>query len=76
MSESRRFPPPWRVEEHNKAVFIVKDANGLSLAYCYYFEEGRRAAMPESLSREEALKVANWIAKSPSLRGAVSAESS
>jgi hypothetical protein len=71
MSESRRFPPPWHVEEHNKAVFIVKDANGVSLAYCYYFEEGRRAAMPKFLSREEALKVANWIARSPGLRSAV-----
>jgi hypothetical protein len=75
MTESRRFPPPWRVEEYNKAVFIVKDANGVSLAYCYYFEEGRRAAIPGSLSREEALKVANWIARSPSLRGVVPAES-
>jgi hypothetical protein len=41
---SRRFPPPWTVEE-SEACFIVRDANGQALA-CIYFEEepGRRAA--------------------------------
>ncbi len=24
----RRFPPPWIIEEHNNACFIVKDATG------------------------------------------------
>jgi hypothetical protein len=24
----RRFPPPWPIEEHNQACFIVKDAGG------------------------------------------------
>src|SRR3984957_4189824 len=40
---SRRFPPPWTVEDHNDACFIVKDRNGYALAYFYYEEEsGRR----------------------------------
>jgi hypothetical protein len=30
--EPRRFPPPWSVEETD-ACFIVRDANGLALAY-------------------------------------------
>jgi hypothetical protein len=25
---ARRFPPPWIVEEHNDACFIVRDATG------------------------------------------------
>ena len=29
---SRRFPPPWTVEETD-ACFIVRDANGQALAY-------------------------------------------
>ena len=33
---SRRFPPPWTVEEA-EACFIVKDENGQALA-CVYFE--------------------------------------
>ena len=33
---SRRFPPPWIVEDHNDACFIVKDRNGFAVAYVYY----------------------------------------
>jgi hypothetical protein len=33
---ARRFPPPWIVEEHNNACFIVKDVTGQALAYVYY----------------------------------------
>jgi hypothetical protein len=45
MKNARRFPPPWTTEDHNDACFIVKDANGLAVAYVYYEEEqGRRAA--------------------------------
>jgi hypothetical protein len=32
---SRRFPPPWTVEETD-ACFIVRDANGQALAYAYF----------------------------------------
>jgi hypothetical protein len=40
---SRRFPPPWIVEELD-ACFIVKDASGQKLGYFYYEEEpGRRS---------------------------------
>jgi hypothetical protein len=27
----RRFPPPWTVEDHNDACFIVKDHHGYAL---------------------------------------------
>jgi hypothetical protein len=33
MPSTRRFPPPWIVEEHNNACFIVKDATGQALGY-------------------------------------------
>jgi hypothetical protein len=32
---SRRFPPPWSVEELD-ACFIVRDHNGQQLAYVYF----------------------------------------
>ena len=32
---SRRFPPPWSVEETD-ACFIVRDHNGQPLAYVYF----------------------------------------
>jgi hypothetical protein len=33
MPAARCFPPPWIIEEHNDACFIVKDANGQALGY-------------------------------------------
>ncbi len=36
---SRRFPPPWSVEETD-ACFIVRDASGQALAYVYEDEPG------------------------------------
>jgi hypothetical protein len=46
---SRRFPPPWTVEDH-PACFIVRDHDGQALAYVYFEEEpGRRSAAIESL---------------------------
>ena len=45
MLTARRFPPPWPVEEHNNACFIVKDATALALGYFYFEDEpGRRSA--------------------------------
>jgi len=32
---SRRFPPPWSVEE-TELCFIVRDHNGQALAYAYF----------------------------------------
>jgi hypothetical protein len=36
---ARRFLPPWIVEEHNDACFIVKDATGQALGYFYFEDE-------------------------------------
>jgi hypothetical protein len=33
MPAARRFPPPWIVEEHKDACFIVKDATGQALGF-------------------------------------------
>ena len=38
LSATRRFPPPWSVEETD-ACFVVRDANGQALAYVYFEEE-------------------------------------
>jgi hypothetical protein len=44
MPSARRFPPPWIVEEHNNACFIVRDAAGQALGY-FYFEDVARSAL-------------------------------
>ena len=33
VTASRRFPPPWSVEDYNSAYFIVRDTDGQQLAY-------------------------------------------
>jgi hypothetical protein len=34
MPSSRRFPPPWTIDE-NPESFVVRDANGQALGYFY-----------------------------------------
>jgi len=63
-SRPRRFPPPWAVEELD-ACFVVRDANGETLAYVYCEEaaakllKGRRIAaniaeLPELLPQHNS----------------------
>jgi hypothetical protein len=48
---TRRFPPPWPVEDID-AAFVVKDGTGQKLAYVYYEDEpGRRAPQPSCSAR-------------------------
>ena len=45
MKASRRFPPPWSIEEYNDACFVVIDSAWQKLAYVYFEDEpGRRSA--------------------------------
>jgi hypothetical protein len=41
MPSTRRFPPPWTIDEANDACFIVRDKNGQALGY-FNFEDGAR----------------------------------
>jgi len=62
----RRFPPPWRAEEHD-ACFIVKDRAGLNLAYVYFENEPGRRLSAKLLTRDEAFLIAVNITKLPSV---------
>ena len=64
---SRRFPPPWSLEELNDACFVVKDSNGQALAYVYYEDEPGRRSAAKLLTKDEARRVAANIAKLPEL---------
>jgi hypothetical protein len=73
MPGSRRFPPPWTVEDKD-GYFIVRDHNGQALAYVYA-EDKRTGAKP--LTRDEARRIAANIAKLPELlRGGSGSSSS
>jgi hypothetical protein len=63
---SRRFPPPWSVEE-TASCFIVRDANGQALAFVYCEDEPGRRATAKLLTRDEARRIAAGIARLPEL---------
>jgi hypothetical protein len=59
--------PPWTVEDHNGACFIVKDRGGQALAYVYYEEEPGRRSAANLMTKDEAGRIAANIAKLPEL---------
>jgi len=63
----RRFPPPWIVEEHNDACFIVRDATGQALACVYFEDEAGRRSAAKLLTRDEARRLAANFAKLPEM---------
>jgi hypothetical protein len=63
---TRRFPPPWTVEEL-EACFVVKDEAGQKLAYVYFEEESGRRSAVKPLTKDEARRIAVTIAKLPEL---------
>jgi hypothetical protein len=63
---SRRFSPPWSVEETD-ACFIVEDSAGQKLAYVYFEDEPGRRAAAKLLTRDEARRISVNVAKLPEL---------
>ena len=65
---SRRFPPPWTVEQIPGG-YKVLDATGQSLAYVYGRETKADADIAKVLTMDEARRIASNIAKLPKLLG-------
>jgi hypothetical protein len=63
---SRRFPPPWSVEEQ-EACYVVRDRSGQALAYLYFEDEPARRSAAKLLSKDEARRIAVNIARLPAL---------
>ncbi len=67
MPSACRFPPPWIVEEHNNACFIVRDATRQALGYFYFENEPGRRSAAKLLTKNEARRIAANFAKLPGL---------
>jgi hypothetical protein len=63
---SRRFPPPWSVEDVG-GCFAVKASNDRSLIFIYYGEGIGRRSLARLLTRNAARRIAAGIAKLPEL---------
>jgi hypothetical protein len=50
---TRRFPPPWSVEEYNDACFTVQDNDGQQLANVYFEDEPERRSAAKLLALDE-----------------------
>jgi hypothetical protein len=42
MESSRRFKPPWTLVRENSECYVVKDANGVTLAWLYCRDDAQR----------------------------------
>jgi hypothetical protein len=62
----RSFPPPWSSEEHS-GYYVIRDRNGLGLAYIYFEKKLGRQSAAKLLSKDEARRIAANFARLPEL---------
>jgi hypothetical protein len=66
MESSRRFKPPWTLVRENSECYLVKDANGVTLAWLYCRDDAQRYSFGVSkLSSDEARRIGKAIARIP-----------
>jgi len=66
MPRTRRFPPPWSVDDIG-GCFVVKTSNNRPLVFIYYGEGVARRSLARLLTRNAARRIAVGIAKLPEL---------
>ena len=66
MATRRRYPPPWRIEEHPEFYSVV-DASGQQLAYVYFEDQPQRQMSMKRISKDDAWQLARAITRIPAL---------
>ena len=66
MTKTRRFPPPWSVDDIG-GCFVVKASNNRPLVFIYYGEGVARRSFARLLTRNAARRLAVGFAKLPEL---------
>ncbi len=66
MESSHHFKPPWTLVRENSECYVVKDANGVTLAWLYCRDDAQRYSFGVSkLSSDEARRIGKAIARIP-----------
>ena len=66
MESSRHFKPPWTLIRENSECYVVKDANGVTLAWIYCRDVTQRYGVGAGkLSSDEARRIGKAIARIP-----------
>jgi len=66
MESSRCFKPPWTLVRENSECYVVRDANGVTLAWLYCRDDAQRYSFGVSkLSSDEARRIGKAIARIP-----------
>jgi hypothetical protein len=66
MTRTRRFPPPWSVDDIG-GCFVVEASNDRPLLFIYYREGVARRSFARLLTRDAARRIAAGLAKLPDL---------
>ena len=66
MESSRRFKPPWTLVRENSECYVVRDANGVTVAWLYCRDDSQRYSVGVGkLSSDEARRIGKAIARIP-----------
>lgn len=66
MATRRRYPPPWKIEEHEES-YVVTDGTGQRLAYVYFEDEPQRRMSMKRIGKDDAWQLARAITRIPML---------
>jgi len=66
MESTRRFKPPWTLIRENSECYVVRDANGVTVAWLYCRDDSQRYSVGTSkLTSEEARRIGKAISRIP-----------